>query len=141
MTIKAGNPLRAAGTARHVIARHGPNGLNGKQLRVIHYERPARQSTARHVMGYSQLLSIKTIRAVPCRAVTCRAEPSRAVPAARNGFPALFTVHENLLGAPKEVFTSKNTQLKKCRLKASLSPFCKSTLCFDNRNVFLFHSN
>ena len=58
--------------------RHGPNGLNGKQVRATHYERPARQSTARHVMGYSQLLSIKTIRAGPCR----------AVPAARNGFPA-----------------------------------------------------
>ena len=37
------------------------------------------------IMAYSQLLSIKTIRAVPCRDVPCR-----AVPAARNGFPALY---------------------------------------------------
>ena len=66
-------------SGRHGAARHGPNGFNGKQLSATYYERPARQSTARHVMGFSQLLSIKTIRAVPCR----------GVPAARNGFPAL----------------------------------------------------
>ena len=33
--------------ARHSMARHGPNGPNGKQLRVTHYERPTRQITAR----------------------------------------------------------------------------------------------
>ena len=26
-------------------ARHGPNGFNGKQLRVTHYERPARHGS------------------------------------------------------------------------------------------------
>ena len=40
---------------------------------ITHYERPALQSMARHVMGYSQLLSIKTIRAAPCRDVPRRA--------------------------------------------------------------------
>ena len=65
---KAGNPLRAADTARH-----GPNGLNGKQLRVTHYV-PRRALPCRPlVMGYYQLLSIKTIRAVPCCDVPCRA--------------------------------------------------------------------
>ena len=68
---KAGNPLRAVGTARH-----GPNDLNGKQLRVIHYV-PRRALPCRQlVMGYSQLLSIKTIRAVPCRDVPRRAGSS-----------------------------------------------------------------
>ena len=35
-------------TSRHVTSRHGPNGPNGKQLRVTHYERPARRGTSRH---------------------------------------------------------------------------------------------
>ena len=49
---KAGNPFRAAGTARHVTSRHGPNGLNGKQLRVTHYV-PRRALSCRPlVMGF-----------------------------------------------------------------------------------------
>ena len=52
MENKAGNPLPAAGTARHVTARHGPNGLNGKQLRVTHYV-PRRALPCRPlVMGF-----------------------------------------------------------------------------------------
>ena len=43
-----------------------------KLKQETHFERPARQSTARHAMGYSQLLSIKTIRAGPWRAAPCR---------------------------------------------------------------------
>ena len=59
-------------------ARHGSNGLNGKQLRVTHYV-PRRALPCRPlVMGYSQLLSIKTIRAVPCRDVPCCDMPCRA---------------------------------------------------------------
>ena len=54
-------------------ARHGPNGLNGKRLRVTHYG-PRRALPCRPlVMGYSQLISIKIIRAVPCRDVPRRA--------------------------------------------------------------------
>ena len=68
--ILSGETVIALGTIR----------VNGKQLRVTDYV-PRRALPCRPlVMGYSQLLSIKTIRAGPGRAVPCRAVPCRDVP-------------------------------------------------------------
>ena len=96
--------LRGLNYSRKSITsgRHGPNGLNGKQMRVTHYV-PRRALPCRPlVMGYSQLLSIKTIRVVPCR----------DVPAARNGFPAYCTELHALYSSPNIIRNLKSRRLR-----------------------------